>query len=260
MKPSVLLAGSVILFFVLFFGFSKIAPEVRNPEKSGSLHFENKDLTVELNSLKDSLTDEDKAYLNGIESELASATSDSAKIKSLQKISSFWYRQGRVGMSAEYAVKIAQTLPTSASWSIAASNLALAAKTPGLAEGKKSDYVSRSKAAFIQASEADPGDISHKLNYALLSTEYPSPENPMEGILTLRKLNEDFPEDVTVLYHLARLAIQTGQWDRAKERLETILRLDPENARAACLMVQVAQHDGESGKAKEWQEKCISNQ
>ena len=80
MKPSVLFAGSVILFFVLFFGFSKISPEVRNPEKSGSLHFDNKDLTVELNSLEDSLSEGDKAYLNGLESELASAAADSAKI------------------------------------------------------------------------------------------------------------------------------------------------------------------------------------
>ncbi len=260
MKPFVLFAGSVILFFVLFFGFSKISPEVRNPEKSGSLHFDNKDLTVELNSLKDSLSEGDKAYLNGLESELASAALDSAKIKSLQKISSFWYQQGRVDMSAEYAVKIAQTIPTGESWSIAASNLALAAKTPGLADDKISDFIARSKAAFIQASEADSGNISHKLNYALLSTEYPAPENPMEGILTLRKLNEDFPEDVTVLYHLARLAIQTGQWDRAKERLETIFKLDPENSRAACLMVQVAQHDREPVKATEWQVKCNKNQ
>lgn len=260
MKPSILFAGSVILFFVLFFGFSKIAPEVRNPEKSGSLHFDNKDLTVELNSFKDSLTEGDRAFVNGLESELASATADSAKKQSLQKLSAFWYQQGRVGMSAEYAVKIAQTFPTGESWSIAASNLALAAKAPGLAEDKISDYIARSKAAFIQASEADPGNISHKLNYALLSTEYPTPDNPMEGILTLRKLNEDFPEDVTVLFHLARLAIQTGQWDRAKERLETLFKLEPENARAACLMVQVANHEGDAAKAVEWQKKCNTNQ
>ncbi|HNR08846.1 MAG TPA: tetratricopeptide repeat protein [Saprospiraceae bacterium] len=260
MKPSVLFAGSVILFFVLFFGFSKIAPEVRNPEKSGSIHFDNKDLTVELNSLKDSLSEGDKAYLAGLESELASASQDSSRIQSLQKISSFWYQQGRIGFSAEYAVKIAQIFPTGESWSIAAANLALAAKTPGLAEEKISDYITRSKAAFIQAGEADPGNISHKLNYALLATEYPSADNPMEGILTLRKLNEDFPEDLTVLYHLARLAIQTGQWDRAKERLETLFKLDPGNARAACLMVQISQHDGEVAKAAEWQKKCDSNQ
>jgi len=256
MKPFVLLIASVLLFFILFFGFSKIPPEVRSPEKSGSLEIENTDFNAELLQIKDSLSSNDRDYLNLMEKQIATAPDDSSKQMGLQQISSFWYRMGYISIAAEYALKIAQLYPSGDSWSIAASNFVLAARQEQLTTEKKSAAIEKAKAAFLMARQVDSANLNHRINYALLCTDFPSQEQPMEGILELRKLNEEYPENVTVLYHLARLAIQTNQWDRAKERLKAILALEPANQRAICLMVKVAQHEGDKKNEAFWSAKC----
>lgn len=256
MKPFVLFAGSVILFFILFFGFSKIPPEVRNPEKSGSSEIEQVDLSTEINPIRDSLNPSDRAYLEIMEEQVASAKDDSSKRAGLQQFSSYWYRIGYIQIAAEYALQIARLYPSGETWSIAASNFVLAVRQGRLTPEKNARAIEKAKAAFLQASQVDSANLNHKINYALLCTDYPSADQPMEGILLLRKLNEEYPENVTVLYHLARLAIQTNQWDRAKERLNTLLTLDPGHQRGICLMVKVAQHEGDNKNEKFWGAKC----
>ena len=87
--------------------------------------------------------------------------------------------------------------------------------------------------------------------------EFPSEGSPMNGILELRRLNETYPDNTLVIYHLARLSIQTNQWDRAKERLQALIKLDPGFVRAYCLMAQVAQHDGDQLAFENWSKKCV---
>lgn len=256
MKPSVLLISSVLLFFILFFGFSRISPDLRNPEKSGASNLENADLNTEINLVKDSLSSNDKDYLMLMEKQIAEATSDSTKRMALQQMSAYWYRLGYLNIAAEYALQIARLFPTGESWSIAASNFVLAARQMDLPVEKKDAYIDKAKSAFKQASQIDTSNLNHRLNYALLCTDFPSPEQPMEGILELRALNTQYPENLTVMYHLARLAIQTNQWDRAKERLTSILSKDPEYQRAICLMVSVAQHEGDKKNEAIWSAKC----
>ena len=55
----------------------------------------------------------------------------------------------------------------------------------------------------------------------------------------LLSLNEKYPDDVLVLNALARLAIKTGQWDRAQQRLELSDSLQPENTTTICLLADV---------------------
>lgn len=256
MRPSVLLAGSVILFIVLFFGFSKIPPEVRNPEKSGVSQVENVDLIAEINLIRDSLNPNDRAYLDMMEKQVETSPDDSVKRMGLQQLSAYWYRIGYLHIAAEYALQIAKLYPSGETWSIAASNFVLAARQGQLTPEKKAAAVEKAKSAFLQANLLDSSNLMHRINYALLSTDFPSQDQPMEGILELRKLNEEYPENVTVLYHLARLAVQTNQWDRAKERLTTLLALEPDHQRAICLMAEIARQEGDKKNQAFWSTKC----
>ncbi|MDZ4708803.1 MAG: tetratricopeptide repeat protein [Saprospiraceae bacterium] len=256
MKPSFLLIASVLLFIILFFGFSKIPPEVRNPEKSGVSEIENVDLLAETNLIRDSLNPNDRDYLDLMEKQVEAAPDDSSKRMGLQQLSAYWYRMGYIKIAAEYALRIAKLYPSGETWSIAASNFVLAARQETLAPEKKSDAVEKAKAAFLQASQVDSANLNHRINYALLCTDFPSKDQPMEGILQLRELNERYPENVPVLYHLARLAVQTNQWDRAKERLTTLLTLDPGHQRGICLMATVAKQEGDKKNEAYWSAKC----
>jgi Flp pilus assembly protein TadD len=49
---------------------------------------------------------------------------------------------------------------------------------------------------------------------------------PMEGILLLRSILEDEPENIETIKNLGILSIQSGQFDKAEERFSDLLAID----------------------------------
>ncbi|MBK6477570.1 MAG: tetratricopeptide repeat protein [Saprospiraceae bacterium] len=256
-SPLILLLISIASFFLLYFGFSKISPEIRFPEKSGTTNSFDTTFDTDLSKWKDSLSESNHQYVDLLEQQIAQATDDSIQRTLLEQLSGFWYNQGRVSMSAEYAYLIAEKFPTSDRWALAATNFIIAAKQPEVDPGDLTKWVEKAKHGFSQAIALDPDNVSLQLNQALINVEFPSEGSPMNGILELRRLNETYPDNTLVIYHLARLSIQTNQWDRAKERLQALIKLDPGFVRAYCLMAQVAQHDGDQLAFENWSKKCV---
>ena len=73
----------------------------------------------------------------------------------------------------------------------------------------------------------------------------------------LREYNQQEPENVLVLTTLARLAIQTNQLEKAIERLNTAIGVEPDNVKANCLLVQAYDRLGNKEKAAQYAAKCI---
>jgi uncharacterized protein HemY len=93
--------------------------------------------------------------------------------------------------------------------------------------------------ALENAISIDPETVQYRVNLALIYAERPPQDNPMKGVQMLLSLNEKHPDDVLVLNALARLAIKTGQWDKAQQRLERAEALDPENITTICLLAEI---------------------
>lgn len=55
----------------------------------------------------------------------------------------------------------------------------------------------------------------------------------------LAGLATKYPESALPPYHLARLAVQTGQYDRAEGRIEQALKLAPDDPKIACLAIEI---------------------
>jgi len=55
-------------------------------------------------------------------------------------------------------------------------------------------------------------------------------EQPMEGILKLRSILEKDPKNIDAAWHLGLFSIQTGQYEKAIERLEEVARMDSEGS------------------------------
>jgi len=89
----------------------------------------------------------------------------------------------------------------------------------------------------------------------LIYVDHPD-QNPMQGIQMLLKLNENYPENVQVLNQLARLGIRTNQFEKAIQRLQKALTLEPNNNTSICLIAQAYERSGQTALAKEFQDKC----
>lgn len=74
----------------------------------------------------------------------------------------------------------------------------------------------------------DISDIDRQVEEAVHSIQ--TSPNPMQGILTLREIANEHPEHMGAQWHLAVFSLQTGQFEKAKQRLLTVIELDTESA------------------------------
>ena len=75
----------------------------------------------------------------------------------------------------------------------------------------------------------------------------------------LRELNEANPANVAVLFQLAKLAVKTGQMDRALVRIEEGLKIDPEHIPLNCLAFDVYSAMGKQAEAEKARAICNRN-
>ena len=58
---------------------------------------------------------------------------------------------------------------------------------------------------------------------------YVSSSNPMQGIMMLREILEQDPDNQRTLMSMGRMSIQTSQFENAVERFETYVRYYPQD-------------------------------
>jgi Flp pilus assembly protein TadD len=250
-KQQILLVLSAIaLFFILYFGCDVKSSEQKNRETARTLA----GTSIDMNSLiKAHLADLKPAQAAEIQSLIAKTETDSTP-SVLKQLSAAWHNTGHEDIAAHYAEQVAEKEKTDAAWSIAGANYFLALKQTE--DRSMRDYTTqKAVAAFQNAVSLNPQKLEHRINLALCYTENPPADNPMKGILQLRELDSQNPNNVAINTQLARLAIKTGQFDRAIDRLEKVLPLEPNNAKLICLLAE-AYTGANSPKAAETIKKC----
>lgn len=238
-----------------FFGLSSKSNEQRQLEKTRSLQAESTDISVLLKNAKSALSSAQSGRVFLLEQELAESEEDSLRIVQFQRLSGTWYDLGHPAIAGYYAQEVADIAGTAESWSIAGTTYTICLQQT--TEEKIREYCSgRAISALENAISLEPDELAHQVNLSLVYTENPPPGNPMQGILMLRELNEAHPNNVLVMNTLARLAIQTGQFDRAIQRLERSLELDAENQATYCLMAAAYRGAGNEAGAAEFAARC----
>lgn len=83
---------------------------------------------------------------------------------------------------------------------------------------------------------------------------------PMQAIGLLRKVVEIDPDHGSGNFYLGYFSVMSGQYDKAVERLETVLRVYPQNADAMLLMAQAKLGLGDQEAAKKYAQQCLDSQ
>lgn len=78
----------------------------------------------------------------------------------------------------------------------------------------------------------------------------------MKGVKMLLDLDANYPDNARILFHLGRLAIQTGQFEKAVLRLEKSLKLDNNQPQIYCLLERAYRETSISDLAEKAAEKC----
>jgi len=248
--------GAVLLFSLLYFGLSTRPPQWAAQERSRTLRGEQTGKESLVAAAKARLSSEERAAVLLLEQAVEAAPNEEERAERLKTLSAWWFARNYRGVAGAVAEEVAETLPSDSAWSVAGATYyqALQAET----DNRLRDYYAqRSIQAFEKAASLAPDRVEHRVNIALVYAEQPPADNPMRAVQLLRELERQYPDDAPVYNALGRLAMKTGQWERAVERLEKALQLDPTNPFTPCLLMQAYEKAGKPDKAAALADRCL---
>ena len=246
----------VLLFSIIYFGFETKPKDIRTLEMSRMQNIEVTGIQNLLRSAKDSLEESQIVYIENLNKSIREQDEDSLKVSMLEELSKTWFDFGFPIISGFYAEEIAAINEDHNSYALAGTTYILGLRN---AKSEKEQQFAKKRAIenLEKAISLQPDNVSNQVNLALVYVDFPD-TNPMQGILMLRDLNEKYPNDVGVLNQLGRLAIQTNQVEKALERLNASIRIDPEKVATNCLLATAHKLAGNEVLAEQYKQKCIN--
>ena len=244
-----------LLFALLYFGFDTKPSGQKLVEKSRALKMSTTDISILRKEAFDALSAPERSKIELLNAQLNAAIDTAQSINILKELSGVWYEFGYSSMAGHYAEQVAEYENSDDAWGIAATTYALGI---GKANSEKEKSYSKERAikAFEVAISMNPDQIRHQVNRAVTLADYPDPDNPMKGIQLLLSLNKENPDNVSIINQLAKFGMKTNQLEKAKERLEQALLLEPNNVFTNCLMSDLYSKLNNSQQATFYAEQC----
>ncbi len=247
---------AVALFVGMYIGCETKSNTQKALEKTRAVAAERTDINVLLKAARQRLDAEEAGAIAAAEQRLSALKGDTAAlVAGLMRLAGLWYNAGYAAISGHYAQQIAELVQTEEVWSTAGATYAICLQRE-TDDKVRAFCTKRAVEAFEQAISLNPGNVSHRINLALVYAENPPQEDVMRGVKMLQDLNRQYPDNVSVLNSLARLALKTGQYERAIQRLERVLELDAQNTTAICLLADAWQGAGDEAKARQFAATC----
>lgn len=249
--------ATLLLFVVMYFGCDVKPAEHKAVEKQRLDNAESTSISSLLLSAKEEIPSTEGSSIMSLEVALNDAAEKTEKVDAFKALSSAWYRLEQPAIAGHYAEEIANLENNEEAWSIAGTTFSICVQKAK--EEKVRQYCTdHAVSALENAASLNPSNLQHQVNLALVYTESPPADNPMKGVLMLVNLNKQNPENVSVLNQLGRLAIKTGQFQKATERLGKAVEIEPGNTTSNCLLAKAFEEMGEQEKAAPFQRKCQS--
>lgn len=158
---------------------------------------------------------------------------------------------GKFDSAAWFAGQAATFLQTTDAYRVAG-NRYYEAFTFAMDAAKQTSLAEKTRTYLEQVVAANPKDFEsrNKIAMTLISSD-----SPMQGIMMLRQVLDEDPQNRLALFNLGMLSVQSGQYARAIEYLSRLLELDPESTQGRLLLGVAFLKSGDKGRARQEFEK-----
>jgi len=175
-------------------------------------------------ALRQSINSLKAQYLEASENEKSAIFADS--------LASLYAQASQFDSAAWFAEKAASFLNSKESL-LKAGNSYYDAYTFALEANKQNEMAEKTRFYLGQVLQMEPGNLEIKTKIAMT---YLSSQNPMQGIAMLREVLAEDPKNEQALFNMGMLSIQSGQYDRAAERLEELISHYPNHVQGHLLL------------------------
>ncbi|MBC8045217.1 MAG: tetratricopeptide repeat protein [Fimbriimonadaceae bacterium] len=220
-KQFLLIAAGLAVTLIFFFGFSNKPPKKSVYSELSETLIDSLDIPGEekILSLEKDLKKKSGVQKAGIYHELASE----------------WIQANRLTIGGDYLRQAADADPSYENYMHAGTVLFDAMNTD-TAQQMRMNVIYGARYCFEKAMDIKPEDTEAKIGLATVLVQ--GTNQPMDGILMLRKIDNEDPGNVKVNMVLGNFSIMSGQYDKAIERFTTVLEKDSLNLQARYLMAE----------------------
>lgn len=255
-----LLFAAALLFAGLYFlGNTKGEKKTKEPAPSNGheatamagpmANIEPIDIEDFIKKASSTLAETDNSKVNSLQ-ELATKEPSAVHFKDLAE---FWEAKKQITIAANYYKKAAFLENTEKSITFAG-NLLLAVMQKTEEPAVKKWQAMQAIDCFNKALELNSENTDTKVALATCYTE--GTGETMKGVTLLRAVTQKDSNNVPANLLLGKLAIQSGQLDKAIRRLELVLTLQPKNTEAMYFLAEAYKNQGNKAKAISLLENC----
>ena len=239
----VTIASAIALIAILYWGGNTIPPAKKSgsdkPAQPGAMGAANPVKPASFDSLlavaKKSLNDVATDSVKFAESRLSAIRDSSQMVKHLYDLSDLWSRNNQPAVAIYYSAKAAK-LENSGKKLTFAGQIFLQLMQEEHSPSVQMWEVNEAISCLERSLKLDSTYEDTKL--ALATAYIEGSGEPMKGVMILRGITAQKPDDIPANMLLGRMSIQSGQFDKAVKRFETILRQEPGNSEAIFFLAQ----------------------
>lgn len=230
-KRIAFLAGALILTAGLYFALtgekSKQSEETTEQSAAaGPLTFE--EMNVEA---KKGLNESQLKSINAAEEK----ASGSESVEDLTAVGKLWDEYRFPAIAAHYYEQVAEKQPAEKAWIDAAYRYFDGFQASPDTTVRQA-LILKAIVCYEKASQLNPENLDVKSDLGICYAQEGS--NPMKGIMLLRDVVAKKPDHEMAQYNLGILSVQSGQLEKAVERFEKVVELNPKRTEARFLLAR----------------------
>lgn len=250
-KIGLLLATIAITVAIYFFGDfkGKDKEKEETPAETTSAKF---DYNLYKQTQLQSLEPVERQKLEMLEKDLDKAASTEEKIAALNQLIAECERQKLELMATMYSKEIAKLKDEAAIWDVTGTYfMGLYYNVPEEPEVQQFE-LEEARQCFVRATELDTANLDYKVRLGVTFME--DQTQTMQGVQILLGVVEKDSNHINANLYLGRFGIISGQYDKAINRLNTVLSTDSANIEAYILMADAQAGKGDTAKAIDYLE------
>jgi tetratricopeptide (TPR) repeat protein len=260
-RQQYLVAGTgVLLLLVLYIFGNSVPPQHKSEAAAGGAQGASPVKSVGLQEILQAsqarLTPAQLSYVNRLQASVVRGDVNAQQIKADRQLAVFWKDSVQDGylLYAHYSGEAAKLENSEKSLTFAAQLFLQGLRgqdNPSL----KGWMATSAKELFEKALELNPENDSTKVGLGasyIFGSQASDPTEVMQGIQRILEVARRDSTNMYAQFMLGLGGIESGQFDRAIDRLTTVVRHQPANIEAILLLAEVNQQKGNKAEAIKW--------
>jgi tetratricopeptide (TPR) repeat protein len=255
-KQQAIVAGSGVVILIIFYFFGNTVPPLKKPAAENTS--QSLDIKTILNADKARLSPEQQAYVNRLENSVVRGDVQDQQIKANLQLAEFWKDSVENGFLpySYYRGEAAKLENSEKSLTFAAQlflNNLRRQDNPAI----KNWMALESRDLFTRAEKLNPDNDSTKIGLGatyIFGNIGSQPQEVMKGIQEILEVARRDSLNMYAQLMLGLGGIESGQYDRAIQRLLKVVQFDPGNLEAVLSLSEAYERTGDNASAKTWYE------